>query len=264
MGISTQAELISTIFGSIGIMIALGYPILVLHTISRRTYKLTSEVCLRRYGSLYSSTQYNRTESLCQLYIIFFLMRRLLYIGIIIFLKYSATAQQILNIILHLGMCIWNYKNKPFGTKSRIGILIHSFDYFVFILFAGLPIFFIRMSPSLFAIFGLIYISAICLVILVSWVIIIIDNIKIIREKIYIWKEKRKAKREEEELELKRVEKEIKDDEIAAELQRMEELENQVSSVKLKKYRKIRRGEEGFVDFYPERYKDNVEQKEDG
>ena len=46
MGISTQAELISIIFSSIGIAIALGYPKLVLHTISRRTYKLTIEVCL--------------------------------------------------------------------------------------------------------------------------------------------------------------------------------------------------------------------------
>ena len=261
MGISTRAELISTIFGSIGITIAFGYPILVLHTISRRTYKLTNEVTLRRFGSLYSSTQYNRTESLCHLYIIFFLIRRLLYIGIIIFLKYNSTSQQILNILLHLEMCIWNYKNKPFGTKSRIGTLIYSFDYFAFILFAGLPIFFIRMSPSLFSIFGLIYISAICLVILISWVVIIIDNVRIIGEKIHIWKEKRKAKREAKELELKRVEEERIKSEMAAELKRKKELENKPKPVKLKKYRKIRRGEEGFVDFYPERYKDNIEGK---
>ena len=236
MNSTTKAELVSTTIGFAGILMTFLYPVLVLHTISRRTYKLTSEVNLRRYGSLYSETQYNRTESLCHLYIIFFLTRRLLYVAIIIFLKYSCTAQQILNISIHFLMCLWNYKNKPFGN-SKIGMLIYSFDYFAFGLFAFLPFFFVKMPQRYKSACGFVYIAAISLVVFVSWIIIIMANVRVILVKILEIRKNRELKKKEKE-EMRIIEERIELEK--AEKIRQKELEeaNRPPPVKLKKYRK--------------------------
>ena len=176
-----------------------GYIVFILNLISRLGRNLKSESNIHKFGVIYSDTNYEKHENrrkLNQYYIMVFLMRRLIYILIILFLYKFSTLQQICNISLHLLTFIYDIILKPYST-GLIGLLIYFFDFIITLIFGSLPlyIFYINNADQI----GRIHIYVLIVTIALYWSIIIGVNLKAVWGRV---KEIREARRVRGELSL--------------------------------------------------------------
>ena len=180
MEISTVAKFVSTIVGIFGVLLTTGYIVLVLNIISNIGSKLGKEYNIERFGSIYSDTNYQNYENeyrIPQFYIIIFLSRRLLYILIILLCPKIPIAQQALNIYLHTLTFVYDIIMKPYTFSTVLGKLIYFLDLITVIIFGTLPLY-MSEGKNQADLIGRIHIYILIFTIGISWIIIIVMNIK--------------------------------------------------------------------------------------
>ena len=146
--------------------------VLVINIISNITEKLESKDNLRKFGVLYEDTNYKTEEQrrrLPQYSIMVFLLRRFLYILIILLLYRFPFLQQSVNIFLHLSVFTYDIVLKPYPI-SVLGILTIFFDLVLVVMFASLPLYMIFKDQA--DQIGRIHIYILIATIALSWVII--------------------------------------------------------------------------------------------
>ena len=155
----------------------------VLNIISRLGKNLKKEKNMKRFGVLYGDTNYQTKEKrqyLPQYYILVFLMRRFLYVLIILFIFKYPILQQACNITLHTLTFIYDIIMRPFPI-GVVGMLIYFFDFILVIIFGSLPLY---MAFSNYAEdIGRVHIYLLIVTIILSWIIIFCVNIRTIYRK---------------------------------------------------------------------------------
>ena len=144
---------------------------------------LDTEENLQKFGCLYSDTNYKIEEKrrgIPQYTIIIFLLRRFLYILIILFIYRMPNLQQISNVTIHLMVFIYDLHLRPYPF-NLIGLLIYSFDFCLAGLFASLPLYMIFPSHS--DAIGRIHIYMLIVIFGISWMVIVGLNIRTIYRK---------------------------------------------------------------------------------
>ena len=145
--------------------------------------KLEEEDNLQRFGCLYADTNYKsheRRRRIPQYIIIIFLLRRFLYILIILFLYKRPTLQQISNVAIHLIVFLYDLLMRPYPFNI-IGILIYAFDFCLAGLFGSLPLY--MLYPNQSDAIGRIHIYILIVTFGISWTVIIGLNIRTIHRK---------------------------------------------------------------------------------
>ena len=162
----------------LGMLISFGFIVLIINILSNISNKLNNESNMQKFGSLYSDTDFVKYESrkkIAHFYIIVFLLRRLFYSWIIIFLYEWPLMQQILNISVHSILLLYDLFMQPYSFKKIIGIMIYSFDFIAVVIFATLPVY---LSPNSHAEdIGRFHIYLIVATFVISWITIVAINI---------------------------------------------------------------------------------------
>ena len=156
-------------------IISIGVIVLFLNVISNIKYELKNPEILRKFGALYEDANYLKRHNrirLVQFSIIVFLLRRLFYALIVIFLAEHQLVQQIMNIFVHTSTFLYDIIMRPYSMKTILGLLIYTFDFIAMGIFASLPIY---MSTTNYAeAAGRIHIYIIVSTCGLAWLIIII------------------------------------------------------------------------------------------
>ena len=163
-----------------GILLSSGYIVLVLNLISRMGKGLKKEENQQKFGAIYADTNYKKHKerrNMKQYYIIVFLGRRLGYVLIILFLWRMPIVQQCFNIFLHTLTFIYDVLMRPHGI-TLLGIMIYFYDFILLLFFATLPLYMKFVDNAEFI--GRIHIYSLIATLILSWIIIIIVNIRII------------------------------------------------------------------------------------
>ena len=192
----SKASTFASIFGLAGMFLSCGFIVIVLNILSNLGKNLKKEENLERFGSIYSDTNYNshiRRRNLAHYYIIVFLMRRFLYVFIILFLFKYPIFQQVSNIILHLLTFLYDIIMCPYPL-GILGVLIYFFDFILALIFGSLPLYI--AYPNKAEQIGRIHIYILIATIAISWIIIIGINIRTIYVKIKEAKAKKEEKNE--------------------------------------------------------------------
>ena len=113
-------------------------------------------------------------------YIMIFLMRRFLYILIILFIYKYPILQQVCNITLHSLTFLYDIIMRPFPL-GIIGLLIYFFDFILAIIFGTLPLYMVYINHA--EGIGRVHIYILIVTIAISWLIIICINIRTIYRK---------------------------------------------------------------------------------
>ena len=153
------------------------YIVFILNLISHLGRDLKEESNIQMFGVLYSDTNYHSHENrkkLSQYYNIIFLLRRLLYILIILFLYKTPIPQQAFNISIHLLIFIYDITLLPYST-GLLGILTYFFDFILVLIFGSLPLYLVYINHA--EEIGRIHIYLLVATIAFSWIIIIGVNI---------------------------------------------------------------------------------------
>ena len=170
------------------------YIVIILNILSRIGNHLGRESNLQKFGTLYSDTNYNsfeKRQKLSHYDIIVFLLRRYLYVFIILFLFRYPILQQITNISLHFLTFLYDIVIRPFPL-GVLGILIYFFDFILMAIFGSLPLY--MVFPEKAEQIGRIHIYILIATIVLSWIIIIIMNAKTVYLKIKEAKKKKKKR----------------------------------------------------------------------
>ena len=166
-------------------LLSCGYMVIVLNLLSRLGKNLKQEKNINKFGVLYQDTNYQTQENrkrLPQYYIIVFLMRRFLYILIILFIYKYPILQQICNITLHSLTFLYDIIMRPFPL-GIIGLLIYFFDFILAIIFGTLPLYMVYINHA--EGIGRVHIYILIVAIVLSWIIIICINIRTIYRKFH-------------------------------------------------------------------------------
>ena len=134
---------------------------------------LEKEENLQKFGCLYSETNYKSHEKrsrIPQYITIIFLMRRFLFVLVILFIYKEPILQQISNVTIHLIVFIYDMLMRPYPF-NLIGILIYSFDFCLAGLFVSLPLYMIFPNHS--DAIGRIHIYILIVIFGLSWVVIV-------------------------------------------------------------------------------------------
>ena len=167
--------MISSIIGILGMLISTGVIVIFLNVISNIKYQLKNPEIMKKFGGLYEDTNYSKKSQrirLAQFYIIIFLLRRLCYALIVIFLAEHQLLQQIMNISIHTMAFLYDIIMKPYSMKTVLGLLIYTFDFIAMIIFASLPMYMNITTYSEQA--GRIHIYIIIATCGISWIIIVV------------------------------------------------------------------------------------------
>ena len=159
-------------------IISVGMIVVFLNVISNIVKNLENPNLVQSLGTLYADTNYlgdTQRIKLAQFHIIVFLLRRLLYALIIIFLYKHPLFQQILNIAIHSLTFGYDLFMKPYSMKTMLGLLIYFFDFIAFAIFASLPVY---LTPTSYSEqLGRIHIYIIVATCGISWIVIIFMSI---------------------------------------------------------------------------------------
>ena len=109
---------------------------------------MKKEKNIRKFGVLYGETNYLKhkgRKNVSQFFMSIFLLRRLSYTLVILFIYKWPNTQQIVNITVHGVALIYELINRPYSMRTLLGILIYFLDFVAFIIFATLPLY---LNPS--------------------------------------------------------------------------------------------------------------------
>ena len=158
-------------------LISTGIFVLFLNIISNIGGRLKMKKNIQRFGTFYEHTNYKSLENrkrLPHFYINIFLLRRLLYVLIILFLYEYPLIQQIMNIIIHTLAFLYDLKMHPYPINV-LGLLTYFLNFVVAVIFASLPVY---LKPRPFnQTLGRIHIYILIATFILSWMIIIGMNI---------------------------------------------------------------------------------------
>ena len=164
----------------IGIFLSSYFVILVLNLISVLGKDLGKEHNLKKYGAIYSETNYKKhtqRKALNQYYIIIFLMRRLFYVFIILFIYKYPIMQQCFNIGLHTLTFIYDLIMRPYGC-TLLGIMIYFYDFILVLIVGSLPLYMKFADHADYI--GRIHIYILVSTLILSWLVIIGVNIRVL------------------------------------------------------------------------------------
>ena len=113
-----------------------------LNLVSIKAGRLTRRMNINYYGALYENYKILRTSRLrlTHFYNYFFLLRRVLFAVVLVFLFKNPLLQQIFNVIIHLGICFINLFQRPF-TGKLFGYMVTVFDILTLLCFLTVAFF---------------------------------------------------------------------------------------------------------------------------
>ena len=164
-------------------ILAIGFIVLITNIISNLGKTIKNKENIQKFGILYGETNYLKHQGrrqLSQFFINIFLLRRLCYALIILFLTKFPKTQQIINIAIHSITFLYGIIMRPFSMRNILGLLIYFLDFVAFVIFVTLPLY---LKPNDNAnIIGRFHIYLITVTFALSWIAVICS----ILQEIYI------------------------------------------------------------------------------